>query len=185
MSSKSTFSNTTSKSYALALYELATENSELTKVEGDMLNLNKLLNVSSDFKEMILDPTVTKEDKENVISTIAEKNNFSKTIRKFLGFVVNKNRLFFLDKIIESFLSLVSKSKGELKTNLISSKKLSIDEQEKIQMELSKNFKSPLNIKYKFDPNLIAGLIIQIGSVMIDTSLKTKLKKLEKNMIEA
>ena len=96
-----------------------------------------------------------------------------------------KNRLFFLGKIIESFLGLVSNNKGELEVKLISSKKLSSEEQKKIQSELSKNFKSPLNINYEYNPDLIAGLIIQIGSVMIDTSIKTKLKKLEKNMIEA
>ena len=185
MSSKSTFSNSTSNSYASALYELSKENSELDQVEDGMKNLNKLLKESPDFKEMILSPTVAKEDKKNVIFLIADKNNFSETLKKFLGFIAIKNRLFFLSKIIESFLNLVSKSKGELKAKLISSKKLSIDEQKKIEKELSEDFKSPLNIDYEYDPNLIAGLIIQVGSVMVDTSIKTKLKKLERNMVEA
>ena len=185
MSSKSTFSNSTSKSYAIALYELSKENSELDKVEDEMKKLNKLLDSSADFKEMILSPTVAKDDKKNVIFKIADQNNFSETFKKFLGFVAIKNRLFFLGKIIESFLNLVSNNKGELKVKLVSSKKLSIEEQKKIQSELSKDFKSPLNIDYKYDPDLIAGLIIQVGSVMVDTSIKTKLKKLEKNMIEA
>ena len=185
MSSKSTFSNSTSESYALALYELSKENSELEQVEDNIKSLNQLVNESLNFKEMLLSPTITKEDKKEVIFLIADKNNFSKTIRKFLGFVANKNRLFFLEKIIDSFLSLVSKNKGELKVKIISSKELSLDEQKKIQDDLSKDFKSSLNLDYKYDPNLIAGLIIQIGSVMIDTSIKTKLKKLEQNMLEA
>ena len=185
MSSKSTFSNSTSNSYALALYELAKENSELDKVEDEMKKLNKLLESSADFKGMILSPTVTKEDKKNVIFKIADQNNFSVTFKKFLGLIAIKKRLFFLGKIIESFLNLVSNSKGELKAKLISSKKLSTEEQKKIQSELSKDFKSPLNIDYKYDPDLIAGLIIQVGSVMVDTSIKTKMKKLEKNMLEA
>ena len=185
MSSKSTFSNSTSKSYALALYELSKENSELDKIEEDMRNLNKLLNSNKEFQEVILNPTVSKEDKGNVISAIAERNNFSQTLRKFLGFVSIKNRLFFLSKIIETFLNLVSNNKGELKAKLTSSKKLSEEEKKEIQSELSKDFKSTLNIDYRHDPDLIAGLIIQVGSVMIDTSIKTKLKKLEKNMLEA
>ena len=185
MSSKSTFLNSTSNSYASALYELSKENSELDKVEDGIKSLNKLLNESSDFKEMILSPTVTKEDKRNVIFAIADQNNFSKILKKFLGFIAIKNRLFFLGKIIESFISLVSTSKGELKAKLVSSKKLSIEEKKNIQLELSKDFKSPLNIDYEYDPDLIAGLIIQVGSVMVDTSIKTKLKKLEKNMVEA
>ena len=185
MSSKSTFLNSTSNSYASALYELSKENSELDKVEDGIKSLNKLLNESSDFKEMILSPTVAKEDKKNVIFSIADQNNFSQILKKFLGFLAIKNRLFFLSKIIKSFLNLVSTNKGELKAKLISSKKLTIEEQKKIQKELSKDFKSSLNIDYEYDPDLIAGLIIQIGSVMIDTSIRTKLKKLEKNMIEA
>jgi len=185
LSSKSTFSNSTSKSYATALYELSKENSELDKVENGMKSLNKLLNESSDFKEMILSPTVAKEDKKNVIFAIADQNNFSQILKKFLGFLAIKNRLFFLGKIIESFLNLISNNKGELKAKLVSSKKLSIEEQKKIQNELSKDFKSSLNINFEYDPDLIAGLIIQIGSVMVDTSIRTKLKKLEKNMVEA
>ena len=184
MSSKSTFSNTTSRSYALALYELSKENSELKLVEDNMKNLNKLLEESNDFKEMILNPTVSKEDKKNIIFSIATKSNFPKTLTKFLGFVSEKNRLFFLEKIIESFLNLVSTSRGELKAKLVSSKELSLEEQKNIQSELSTNFKSPLSINYKYDPSLIAGLVIQVGSVMIDTSIKTKLKKLENNMVE-
>ena len=146
-------------------------------------NLKELFKIK--FKETIINPTVSKEDKQKVVSLIAENNNFSKTLKKFLNFIAIKNRLFFLDKIIESFLNIVSKNKGELKAKLISSKKLSEAEQHQVKNELSKDFKSKLNIDYKYDPDLIAGLIIQIGSVMVDTSIKTKLKKLEKNMIEA
>ena len=184
MSSKSTFSNSTSVSYALALYELAKESSELAKIEEEMKSIDNLLKESSDFKEMILSLAVTKEEKKNVIISIAEKNNFSKLFKNFLGHVVIKNRLFFLEKITESFLSLVSKNKGELKAKLISSKELSLQEKQKIQKELSEDFKSPLDIEYQYDPDLIAGLILQIGSVMVDTSIKTKLRKLEKNMLE-
>ena len=185
MSSKSTFSSSTSKSYAVALYELSKENSELNKVEDGIKSLNQLLSESLNFKEMILSPVVAKEDKKNVMFTIAEQNNFCGILKNFLGFLAIKNRLFFLDKIIDSFLNLISNKKGELKARLISSKKLSIEEQKKIQNELSKNFKSTLSIDYQYDPNLIAGLIIQVGSIMVDSSIKTKLKKLEKNMLEA
>ncbi len=185
MSSKSTFSNSTSKSYALALYELSKENSELKKIEDEIITIKKLLLENPSFKEIIQSPTVTIEEKKNVLFAIADQSKFSQTLKKFLGFVAIKNRLFFLEKISESFLSLVSKNKGELKTKLISSKKLSTEEQKKIENELSKDFKSKLNIAYEYDPSLIAGLIVQIGSVMIDTSIKSKLKKLEKNMIEA
>ena len=185
MSSKSTFSNSTSKSYALALYELAKENSELNKVEDGMNGIKELLNKSSDFKEMILNPTVTKEEKNKVITKIVEQYSFCQSLKKFFGFLTTKNRLFFLNQIIDSFLNLVSSSKGELKAKLLSSKELSKVDLEKIRNELSKDFQSPIKIDYKYDPNLIGGLIIQVGSVMVDTSIKTKLRQLQKNMIEA
>ena len=90
-----------------------------------------------------------------------------------------------MDQIIDSFLNIISINKGELKAKLVSSKQLSKTEIENVQTELSKDFEFPIKIDYKYDPNLIAGLIIQVGSVMVDTSIKSKLKQLEKNMIEA
>ena len=185
MSSKSTFTNSTSRSYALAVYELAQENSELNEVENGMNSLKEILNKSSDFKEMILNPIITKEEKNKVITEIINLSGFCETLKKFLGFLINKNRLFYLNKIIDSFLNFVSIKKGELKAKLISSKKLSATELEKIRKELSTDFQSPIKIDYKHDPDLIAGLVIQIGSMMVDTSIKSKLRQLEKNMIEA
>jgi len=185
LSSKSTFSNSTAKSYAIALYELSKESSELDKVEQEIKSLKKLLNESLDFKEMVMSPAIAINDKKKVLNIIADKNNFSETLKKFLNFVVVKNRIFFLTQMIESFLNLVSNNKGELKAKLISAKELSNEEQNKIQNELSKDFKAQLNIDYIYDPDLIAGLIIQVGSVMVDTSIKTKLKKLEQDMAGA
>ena len=184
MRAKSTFSNSTSKSYAVALYELAKENSELSKVEDEINGLEKLLKDNFDFKEIILSPTVGKDEKKKIMFGIADQYNFSQTLKNFLGFITVKNRLFFLGQIIDSFLNIVSINKGELKAKLISSKQLSKKELEDIQSELSKDFKSPIKIDYKYDPNLIAGLIIQVGSVMVDTSIQNKLKQLEKNMVE-
>ena len=74
MSSKPTFSNSASNSYALALYELAKENSDLDQTEQEIKNLNKLLKENSDFKDMILNPTIPREEKKNVISEICNKN---------------------------------------------------------------------------------------------------------------
>ena len=185
MSLKSTFLNSTSESYALALYELAKENSELNKVEDGINGIKVLLSKSSDFKEMILNPTVTKEEKNKVIVKMVDLYSFCQTLKKFLGFLNIKNRLFFLNQIIDSFLDLVSSGKGELKAKLLSSKELSKAELEKIRSELSKDFQSPIKIDYKHDPGLIGGLVIQIGSVMVDTSIKSKLRQLQKSMIEA
>jgi F-type H+-transporting ATPase subunit delta len=183
LTSKSTFSNSTSKSYALALYELAKESSELDTAEVGMRALKDLLNDSSDFKKVIQSPVIKKEEKRNIMFAIADQSNFSSILKKFLGFLSIKNRLFFLNQIIDSFLNFVSSNKGELKAKLISSRELTSIELEKIQRELSNDFKSQIKIEYKYDPGLIGGLVIQVGSVMVDASIKTKLKQLEKNMI--
>ena len=185
MSLKSKFSNSTSQSYAYALFELAKEKSELDKVEDGMNGLKILLNKSSDFNEMILNPVLLKEEKNKVILKISEQYNFWETLKKFLGFLISKNRLFFLKRIIESFLNIISKDKGELKAKLLSAKNLSKTDLEKIKNELSQDFKSPIQIDYKYDPDLIAGLIIQVGSVMVDTSIRSKLKQIEKNLTKA
>jgi len=185
LNSKSTFSNSTSTSYATALYELAKENSELDKVENQIKNLNQLLNENPRFKEVILSPTVAKQEKKNIMFAIADKSNFSTILKNFLGFITLKNRLFFLHEIIKSFLNLVSDKKGEIRAKIVSSKQLSAEEQKKIQNDLSENFKHKIEIDYHYNPNLIAGLTIQVGSMMIDTSVKNKLKKLEKKMLEA
>ena len=87
MSSKSTFSNSTSNSYAMALYELSKESSELNKVEDGMRGLSNLLNENSEFKEMIVSPTITKENKQNVLLEIADQNNFSEKCP--IGFIQN------------------------------------------------------------------------------------------------
>ena len=184
MSSKSTFLSSASKSYAVALYELAGENSELSETEDGMNGLKKLLGDNSDFKEMVSSPTVDKDEKKKVIYRIAEQYQFSKTLKKFLGFITIKNRLFFLNQIIDSFFNILSINRGELKAKLTSSKQLSGKELENVQSELSRNFKSPIKIDYIYDPNLLAGLIIQVGSIMVDTSIQNKLKQLEKSMIE-
>ena len=185
MSLKSKFLNSTSRSYALALYELAKENSELSKVEDGLDGIKILLSKSSDFRDMILNPTVTKEEKNKVIIKMVAQYSFCQSLKKFLGFLTIKNRLFFLNQIIDSFLDLVSSSKRELKAKLLSSKELSKTELEKIRNELSKDFQSPIKIDYKHDPDLIGGLVIQVGSVMVDTSIKSKLRQLQKVMIEA
>jgi len=184
LSSKSTFSNATSKSYALALYEISKESSSIDTVENEMRSINNLLAQSLDFKKTILSPLATTKEKERVLFKIAEQNNFSLTSKKFLGFVAKKNRLFFLENIIKSFLNIVSQDKGELKAKLVSSKELSAEEQKKIKDDFSKDLKSPIVIDYNYDPRLIGGLVIQVGSIMVDTSIKTKLKQLETKMIE-
>ena len=92
--------------------------------------------------------------------------------------------IFFIVKIIGSFLRLCSQKRGEVKASLISSKELSKAELENISKELSSSTGSTLKFDYKIDKELIGGLKVQLGSIMIDTSIKNKLKKYEQEMLE-
>ena len=98
--------------------------------------------------------------------------------------LIEKRRICFIKKIFESFLRLCSKKRGEVKASLVSSKELSQIELEKISQDLSKSMDSSIKFDYKVDEKLIGGLKLQLGSFMIDTSIKNKLKKYEQTMLE-
>ena len=120
-----------------------------------------------------------------MINKLAENNKFDNLFKNFLNFLIQKRRFFFLERILKSFIEICSKKRGELMAELKSAKKLSTDEIKKITDELSKNFKSKIKLNYKQDESLIGGLIVQVGSTMIDTSIKSKLQQIENRMIEA
>ena len=98
--------------------------------------------------------------------------------------LIEKRRIFFVNKIFESFLKLCSKKRGEVKASLISSKELSKKELEEISKDLSLKIGSNLKFDYKIDKELIGGLKLQLGSIMVDTSIKNKLKKYKQKMLE-
>ena len=185
MSKKSTFSDTAARRYSLALYELAEENSSVVKIEDQSSILIKLINENKDFESIIKNPINKKEDLINIITKISEHYNFNNLLKNFLCFLVTKRRLFFVQKILTNFLNICSQKRGEISAKLFAAKKLNENEISKIKDELSQNFTAKVQLNYKHDPSLIGGLIIQVGSVMIDTSIKSKLKYLENKMIEA
>ena len=100
-------------------------------------------------------------------------------------FLISKGRFFYLEKILKDYLITCSKKRGEIKAELRSAKNMSEDEIKKVKDDLIKSFESKINLNFKNDPSLIGGLIIQVGSVMIDTSIKNKLQKIEKEMLGA
>lgn len=185
MSSKKSFSSETANRYSLALYELAEENSELTVVEKNINELVEIYNSNDELKNFIKNPTQSQSNQLLVINKISSEINLSKIVKNFLSILVTKRRIFFLNAIFKHFLLLVSKKRGELKTSLISSKSLNNDELNNLNAEISKVLGTVINLDYKVDESLIGGLKIQVGSLMIDTSIKNKLKKYEQTMLEA
>ena len=184
MSSKKSFSSETANRYALALYELAEENSELPVVEKNANELLVIYNSNDELKNFIKNPTHSQSNQLLVINKISSKINLSKIVKNFLSILVTKRRIFFLNTIFKHFLLLVSKKRGELKASLISSKSLNNDELNNLNAEISKVLGTVINLDYKVDESLIGGLKIQVGSLMVDTSIKNKLKKYEQIMLE-
>jgi len=185
LSDKNRFSDSSAKSYSQALYELASEEKNLNNVEEHVVSLIKLISKSEDFNLLIEDPTNKQEDQLNVINVIFEKFNLNTLLKKFLNFLVIKRRFFYVEKILKDFVMICSKSRGEISAKLTVAKELNENEINKIKNDLSKNFGSDVKLNYNYDPDLIGGLIMQIESVMIDTSIKNKLQQIENKMIEA
>ena len=185
MSKNRGFSETSADRYSLALYELAIENSELVEIENHSSSIINLIIANEDFKSLIKDPTNKKEDQLNALEKISDQYKLNKLLTKFLGFLISKRRFFYVDKILKSFVETCSIKRGELKAELISAKNLNENEVNDIKEELTKNFGSKIKLNYIHDTSLIGGLIVQVGSTMVDTSIKNKLQQIENRMIEA
>ena len=185
MSKNKGFSITSADRYSLALYELASENNVLSHVEDQSLSILNLISSSRDFSNLIKDPTNSQDNLIKVINSISIDNKFENLLKNFLIFLITKRRFFYVEKILKSFIEICSQKRGELKAELKSAKELSGDEISKITDELTKNFSSKIKLNYKHDESLIGGLVLQIGSTMVDTSIKNKLQSIENRMIEA
>ena len=143
-----------------------------------------IYNTSEDFKSFIKNPTQSQSNQLEILNRISIQMSLSKIIKNFLSILVIKRRIFFINKIFLSFLSLTSKQRGELKASLVSSKSLTNEELKSLNKDISQTMGTAITFDYKVDENLIGGLKMQIGSLMIDTSTKNKLKKYEQIMLE-
>ena len=184
MSENKSFSTETSERYSRALFEVAKESGELEKIENDIKTLKVLLKDIPELKNFLQNPTQSIENQINAVDILSKKLSFSRDLKNFIFLLIEKRRIFFVIKILDSFIKLCSKKRGEIKASLISSKSLSITELEQISKDLSSSMGSTIKFDYKVDKNLIGGLKLQLGSFMIDTSIKNKLKKLEQSMLE-
>jgi len=179
------FSDTSANRYSLALYELASESNSLVNLEINSKAFLNLISNNQDFKNFIKDPTINRKVLTNVINEISENFKLEDLFKNFVNLLVLKRRFFFVEQILKKFIETCSEKRGELKAEIKSAKILDQEEIKKITDELSNNFKSKIKLNYTQDESLIGGLVVQVGSTMIDTSIKTKLQQIENRMIEA
>ena len=185
LSKNTTFSSEISQRYALALYDLSKETNHTDEFVANINTFNKIFNTNDDLKNFVKNPTHSIESQRIVFEKILNMLNFNKLVKNFFLILIIKKRIFFLDKIIEEFLKLISTKKGEISGSLISPIKLDEKTILDIENEISTNIKRSIKLKPKLDESLIGGIIIQIGSLMIDSSIKNQLNKYKKLMTEA
>ncbi len=185
MSKNKGFSDTSANRYSLALYELSNESNLLTQIEENSIAFLDLIFKSKDFNNLIKDPTLNREVLTKIVNTISKNFKLENLFKNYISFLIVKRRFFYVEQILKSFIEICSEKRGELKAEIKSAKELTNDEINRITEELSDNFKSKIKLNYNHDQSLIGGLVVQVGSTMIDTSIKKKLQQIETRMIEA
>ena len=185
MSKNKGFSSTSANRYSLALYELASEASLLVQIEENSSAFLTLISNNEEFDNLIKDPTASQDVLINIINKVSENSKLEVLFKNFVSFLITKRRFFYVEQILRSFIEICSEKRGELKAEIKSAKELTQDEINKITEELSNNFNSKIKLKYEHDQSLIGGLVVQVGSTMIDTSIKNKLQQIENRMVEA
>ena len=164
--------------YATALFELALAQGALASVVEDFKSLSRLLNDSNDLKRMVRSPVISRTDQWNAVQLILKKGKASSLTLKFVGLICRNRRLYALDRIIRDFLSILAEYESEIEAEVVSATPLNKKQMNALLAGLNKSITGTVSVNSKVDPNLLGGLIIKIGSRMIDSSLKNKLQQL-------
>ena len=164
--------------YAEALLDLAKSNANLTEITNDMNIISQFLANSNDLKTFLNNPLITKEAKKNVVKDILSEQINAKSLT-FLLLLVDRNRINVLDAIIQRFLELSCQEESIVIAKVTSSIQLSAQQQQKIaeQLKLLSNAKQ-IKLALKVEPQLIGGFIVEIGSQLIDTSIRGQLRQI-------
>lgn len=184
MSDEISFVAGVSGRYATALFGLAQDNAAIDAVAGDMDGLSAAIEQSQDLRNLIRSPLVSREDQTKGIVAIAEKAGFNTFTRKFLGLVASKRRLFFLPQMIKDFSKLVSVARGEINAEVTSAAPLSASQLTLVNQALADAVGQDVKLRTIVDESLLGGLVVKVGSRMIDNSVKTKIQNLKVAMKE-
>jgi len=170
--------------YASALFDLAEEANQVRQVEKDLISLQSLLNESADLKRMVRSPVFSSDEQGRAIAAVAEKAGLAPLVVNFLKVLARNRRLFALNEMIRTFLALAARQRGEVNAEVSSAHPLSDEQLAALKETLRASAGKDVNILTKVDPTLLGGLIVKMGSRMIDSSLRTKLNSLKTAMKE-
>ncbi len=171
--------------YATALFELAQEGNALDAVAKDLASIRELIDGSEDMKRLVRSPVFSADEQTNAINAILDKLSAHALTRKFVGLVAKNRRLFALRDMTRAFAAQLAKHRGEMTATVTSAHPLSDGQVNALKATLKQSFKLDVNLTSEVDADLLGGLVVKVGSRMIDTSLKTKLDNLQLAMKEA
>jgi len=168
--------------YAAALFELADERHALDDAAGDLRQLRTMLADSPDLGRMVRSPVLSRAEQGKAIEALAEQAGLAKLTRDFLAIVARNRRLFAVPAMIEAYLAKLAERRGEVTAEITAAQALSKAQQEALGEQLRRVVGSRVTIDMRVDPSLLGGMIVKIGSRMIDGSLKGQLQRLQLSM---
>ena len=170
--------------YATAIFELAKEGSALTALEADLDTLEAALNDSADLRAALSSPVYSREDLGKAITALSDKLGVSATTKGALGMMAQNRRLFALPQLIAELRRKIADEKGEITAEVTSATVLTKAQADQLAATLKANVGKTVKLNVAVDENLIGGLIVKVGSKMIDTSIRSKLAALQHSMKE-
>ena len=165
--------------YASALYELADGKKKLDAVADDLRGLKSLISESEDLRIVLASPMISRDDAGKAVIAVADKAGIDGLTRNFLGVVAAKRRLFALPHMIDAFLAELASRRGEATATVVSAKKLTQAQVKALEAQLKSAMGAKVSVDVTVDESLIGGMIVQVGSRMIDSSLRGKLQRLQ------
>jgi F-type H+-transporting ATPase subunit delta len=165
--------------YALALLDLADEKKQLDQVADDLRHLKALLEESADLRRLVDSPLFSREQQAAAISAVVERVGVTELTRRFVLVVVQNRRLFALSSMINGYLAELARRRGEIQAEVTSARALSASQLQALEETLRGILGGKVEVDVTVDPSLIGGLIVKVGSQMIDNSLRSKLQRLQ------
>jgi F-type H+-transporting ATPase subunit delta len=170
--------------YATALFNLFREEGQIKLLEKDVVKLFELINVSDDFKKLIGSPIFKREEQAKAVSAVAKKIKLHKNTENLLQIMARKGRISIVPRLVDDINLLLENERNEVNVEVISAETLNDDKTSKLERTVSKILDKKAVVRVSLDKSLIAGMILKIGSRMIDTTIKSKLLKLQNIMKE-
>ncbi|HWK47530.1 MAG TPA: F0F1 ATP synthase subunit delta [Stellaceae bacterium] len=165
--------------YATALFELADQRKLLDEVAADLATLNALIDESADLRRMIRSPVLSRGAQSAAMASLVEKAGITTLTQNFVAIVAKNRRLFALPEIITGYRTLLAKLRGEITAEVTAAQSLSAPQVDAINEQLKRAVGSKVAVQIRVDPAIIGGLIVKVGSRMVDGSLRTKLQRLQ------